>query len=70
MQNGIFNLARAKCAADYNKSLRQALGEAHTFRLRTGDRALAILRRVVSEEEWDTLKGPDAVAALELADQP
>lgn len=69
MQNGIFNLARAKCAADHNKSLLQALGEAHAFRLRLGDRALVVLRRVVPEEEWDTLKGPDAIAALELADQ-
>ena len=66
--NAILEAAIHKCGRDYNKTLLQALGEAHAFRLRSGERVLRALRGVVPENEWDTLKGPDAVAALELAD--
>lgn len=69
LNNLILQSAARKCAQDHNKSLRQALAESHAFRLGLGSLACRALERVVDEGEWDTLKGPDAVAALELADK-
>ena len=48
--------------------LLEALQDTRVFRLATGRFLLQALEKVVPSSEWEHTRGPDAIAALELAD--
>lgn len=66
--NTLVSIAIRHLNENPSASLTEALNRAHMFWMARGRSLLTALQRVVPASEWGTTRGPDAIAALELAD--